>query len=843
MRVQTIVNDFNKIAPTKGNEKELEIKLYLDRAAFLLFYKSIEAKYTGKYTQVLNTITDVDKSTTNRKEIYFEKNVKKNEIYIQKKQINRYNSRIINIEYAITVAEERQSKSFTIATAKCIRLKNRVSFIVKELPKWRVDFTLVCNVPKSEFSNIKTIKDNFFKTYFSVNPDYKLELEIEYLDNKIEESDISQIIDFMTKIIDPDNDINTGYQSVIYEAATKLVPSRASMFRTKFTLKQLANQPRGFNYSQYRNNIYPNLGEYWLSDKADGQRAFIYIKPDSFTIILTNSVITLDIKINGEYILDAEVILDDNPLKSKFYIFDALISDSKNVTDMPFSGRLKEIDNVIPILRKEKLLAESKIQIRLKDTKAIKEVYNRSSRLYPIDGLIFTPETPNYFKAIVFKWKPPNRQTIDFLVEKPPKSVLGISPFIVKPKHELLFLFCGISTSMFTSLGLSDVRGYNEIFKDYNFTGSLIPTAFTPGADPTAFIYYHPDNHKIKLADLKGHVAEFGWDSGWSLHNLRPDRDSQVKKGIGFGNNFKIAEDTFAYYTDPFTIDMLIKPTDDAVYFSENKQEKYKFLTKFNNFVKAQLIRQLENSENVIDLASGKGQDLFTLHGFGVKNMLFIDFDKEALAELNSRKYNLNNKQFYMFNFKPSKTFKIETLQADLTKPADDIISKIKMKKGTVNGIIMNFAIHYIIKDPKSLDNFIKLIDTYLKPGGVFIYTCFDGERIFDFIKSTEQRDIKENGDVKYSIRKHFTGKFQPYGLEVSAIHPFSRGEYYKENLLGINWINSGFIKAGYTVLQYGSFGDWLDKYKQFSDQNFSRMSNEDKIYTSLYSYITIAKN
>ena len=158
----------------------------------------------------------------------------------------------------------------------------------------------------------------------------------------------------------------------------------------------------------------------------------------------------------------------------------------------------------------------------------------------------------------------------------------------------------------------------------------------------------------------------------------------------------------------------------------------------------------------------------------------------------------------------------------------------------------MNFAIHYILTDNQSLTNLVKLVDHYLKPGGLFIFTCFDGERVFDFLKATptdQSLDLQEPGDEdsKYSIKKLYKDKtFKPNGLQISVIHPFSAGEYYQENLVGINWVLESFKKSGYTVLQNSSFGDWLDKFEKFDRK--LKLSDADKIYVSLYSYVTIAK-
>ncbi len=816
---------------------ELEIRFTLSVHDFRKLYSALG---TGQSSieQSLNAIITISEHINNRYEVYFDSGTRKHTSYIQKHQLAK--AFLKNpIQCRVSVAEEIKIPEFSAARASFIRLKYRKSVI---LPgnNWRADFTLIKNVQKSQFNELEHIKNEFFKMPESKFLSYdQCEFELEYVGTvnhmRIEKnSEIMSAITKIAKIINPDTTDDPELTSMLAEITQILKISNGE------TLKQIANQPKNLNFTIYQTLI-PHISDYYCSDKADGERGFLYCT-DKCRILLTSTLITLPDKSPGNFLLDVEVMRTGD---IKMYAFDMLICDTKNVSDLPFAGRLDMMSKIISKIPK----CELKEQVRLGPDYAtqLSNILNRSSRLYPIDGLIFTPANDTYARMTVYKWKPPERQTIDFLVVQPPESVVGSEPYTIKEDSTLMFLFSGISLHHYRQLGIKECPGYRSMIKNSRTT--VFPTAFQPSMNPYAYIYYHPKSHPVSAADLNYHVAEFlgSSDQQWTLHTLRPDRDSQVARGIGCGNYFTTAEDVYSGYYDPFTVDKLLKPEKygKTIYFGEQKLEIYKPLTKFNAFVKAQLIRQLEDSEFIIDMAAGKGQDLFTIHGFGIKNALFMDVSAEAIAELNKRKYDLGKRHQYVFGFR-STPIKIYTKVLDLTMPHAQTIEALKdVPIVQVDGIIMNFAIHYIIKDQPSADNLIALLNNYMKANGLFIFTCFDGERIFELLKDVktgESYDMMEDGKLKYSMKKLYTETvFKPYGLKISAIHPFSRGEYYTENLIGLKWLISVFKQHNYTVIQLGSFGDWLDKFSRFNQRIYEKMSTHDKQYASLYSYMTLS--
>jgi|GEM_PF-6301214 len=878
----------------------------------------------------------------NRKESFFEKGVKKAEKYIKKEQIYRI---VFNdvLNYRISLASETEVEAFSIANANEIRMKLRSSVFLEELSDWRLDFTFVKSLrDSSQFQNVVKYKDKLFPksalntesylkhienlissgVFGTSDPQISFELELEYI-GKAEnlenlEKSLEQAIKFILGFVGEKQEETDykDYHEKIFQISKLLMSlqdqsgnSISNLFKNKFVLKQLANQPIGFSYEEYCKKIIPKVNEYYLSDKANGDRCFVWITETKMLILtttfyvdVTKFVISKGFKLDyfkDDTIFDAEVI-DLNPEKAKFgkiYIFDLLYLNGQKLTQKKLEERNEQLDTLVSEFGK---IIQKKILIRLdKDEFAgqIKKIY-QGTRLYPVDGLIFTPNftdpenikyntSENYFDMVVYKWKPPEQMTIDFMVMKVPQSLLGIKPYLPKEGYEMYFLFCGIKAQTFKILNMEYVPKYDEIFKGYKFQDVYFPIQFSPSVNPQAYIYYHPLDFKleglpISETELHGHVVEFKYDCHgallnkdsleknkcfWIIEKLRPDRDINILKNIGYGNDFKTAEDTYISYQNPFTLEMLTNPhcvkegknekdtnenkEKDNVqkYFLTNKETKYKALTKFNSFVKAQVIRQLQRSNWVIDLASGQGGDLFIYNSFQIGNLVVADKDKKALEELNRRKYELDNKEYYIYAPKPKNNCSIYSQNMDLTNNYEEniaLLEDIPYPRKGVDGIVINMALHYIITNEGSLDNFVSLVDSLLKPGGIFIFTCFDGQKIFNLLKQIkyeESWDLMEDNEIKYSIKKLYReDEFTSLGYKISVIHPFSAGNYYEENLLNLDWVINAFKEKGYIVRQNSSFADWIFKFKQFNPKIHGALTRDDILYAGLYSYCSLWK-
>lgn len=860
---------------------ELELRVRLKQESWEAMYNQIVGSATAKLSETISIV--MEGAAFRRKEISFRNNERQSEEYIEKTSVRTYRCDR-PVEYKVILSTERVIDKFDVPNCKLVRIKLRMSLVSGD---WRYDFSYVRTLDCKQLGNVNAIRTRIFPSK-TLTPDKFLqhlrslgapgvsvsfELEVEYVGPGIPtESEITQITD---KLFKSDSG-RSRYHRYIYDIARLVLADQdsvrnvSSAFRSG-SLKQLTNQPISFNQVDWI-KIVSRIDHYYLSDKADGERCFIWIRPEEIVLIARSIIDITKIAVSSglelaaftNTILDAEVLDLREDSFSRAYVFDVLYHGTKT-TQLPMHERDSLLER---ICAKTGKLIQKKIQVRLSSGEdpdsnyqiQIKKLYSRKSRLYEIDGLIFTPDfadtirfnkPEHYFDMVVYKWKPPERTTIDFLVMKAPEQLLGVKPYEQRPGFKLCILFCGISASLFRSMGLEHIPKYKEIFAGLTLRHDYFPVHFTSPLDPKAYLYYHPDDFKLDTAVtvdmLHQHVAEFRYTDGWKLEKLRPDKDLLIEKGVSYGNDFRVAVETFSYYSNPFTLDQLVHPESGGAeqYFVTEKQSVYKAMTKFNLFVKAQLLRQLHDSNLVVDLASGKGQDLYVYNGFRVKTTIFVEIDKEATVELARRAGKMDDMTLYKFNQKPNVNMTVHVINADLkdTKRAYDAIQEFTK---AADGVVINFALHYLVEDRAGLDNFVSFVHSILRPGGVFIFTAFSGARVFELLRNIptdESWDVHEAGKLKYSIRKLYNAKeLADFGQQISVLHPFSDGRYYDEYLLNFDVVLQAFAKLSYVVIQNSSFGDWLDKYKAFDKRLYDNMSPNDKKYSSLYWHVTLQR-
>jgi hypothetical protein len=181
-------------------------------------------------------------------------------------------------------------------------------------------------------------------------------------------------------------------------------------------------------------------------------------------------------------ICDSELIWDSQLKQSKessdkkdhftLYIFDVMMINDDNVSKSGFSTRSKHLDDAAKLVNsfvsKGDHKARAKNYIRLDENKleeGFREIYE-DEYPYVIDGLIITEPDEPYFTTKNYKWKPYERNTIDFLAVKCPQKLLGIKPYEVKSGNDLYLLFVGINHQMREKLGMGFIPQYRSMFPE-----------------------------------------------------------------------------------------------------------------------------------------------------------------------------------------------------------------------------------------------------------------------------------------------------------------------------------------------------------------------------------------
>jgi hypothetical protein len=843
------------------------------------FYKS-----KSNNSEIIQNL-DVYYSNGIRKTIIFVKGVnQKKDIFIKKQNIgssfiNRSIKNVKNIKLKLSKENEIKEGEDSVrgSDISFMRFKLRVRFYIND--KYYVELDLIRTVESNELSRVsaKSIKDSVFKEYeianilngleYSLFNEMRLEFEFQ---NKTKGSlvleNIFSPINELSGIFNIDIDL---YQKYIFTTARNIIQNKHYLenFRFKSGLKKLLNNVIEMDAEVYYKKIQPKIDNgFYITDKIDGKRCICILKEykDSNGIVGEKWEIALlsnELKVfsNGrpkgkvEYILtiiDCEMLIKDDTIY--LYSFDVITFKNEKIAMKPFSFRFEllkqsteQVNKYTESVENAKIILMSKDFILMNENwkDQIKDFYNRK-RNYEIDGLIFTPnDESNYGSMVGYKWKPAEHSTIDFYMKKVEADVLKFEPFNqkkLKNNETMYVLFSGISKRDYDKFNMSLIPSYQNIFKneknnDNLWKNPLIPIQFSTSDNPHNYIYIHKNEENI---DNK--IGEFGWnqlDNCWTLRKIRVDRDVELARGEYYGNYFKVAESIWFSIQNPLTFDKLF--VDNTGYFAEDNNEFYKSQRNYNSFVKTKILEAVLpaiQSDNlfVIDLAAGKGQDMARLSNLKVKHTLFVDNDKNALSELMKRKHNL----------KSNYNMKISVANIDLSL---DYKNNVKHMNKSIEGkieesadlVIMNFAIHYFTGSLENIINLVNLAKCILKKGGRFVFTCFDGDKVYDLCKESGWNAV-ENDILKYSIKQIQVSQTEGLvlGQKVKLILPFSKGEYYEEFLVNLKTINKIFQDNGFSLEAQNSFQYFNNKYDKINN-----LSEDDKRFVNLYSYSVFRKN
>lgn len=878
----TIVNNYL----TDPKNKELEIRFKFQPSVGLNLYKKIIEQADEE--EISRSITLI--SQNKRKEIFFDysKNpVTKTEKYLEKTPGSFYFGE--QKKYKLSESSEIEIEPFNTNNSNLLRLKYRSSIHIED-HDFRYDFTITRELDKSEMQSIgkykKLIFDDQTSEVFFENaqkllelPLVNLEFEAEYIAKSLNANEILKsirnCIDFIDSLLYTKKEVSS-VQKYIYEVASAVEKDAnyVEKFKKYYGLKELVNNPVSIS----RENLF-KIKECFATEKTDGIRGLIIVnsknKDDSHIVILSadkeytvpNAGRTTIHR--GLTVFDCEIIEKKDTLEIK--IFDALMLGGKNVTKTPFEERYESLEKSIKGLNPKIFKIKEMFDLRV--IKNIKQILTDLLKIKNIDGIIFTLANSLYFDSnSVFKFKEAKDLTIDFLLKKHSSK----QKMKNDKKNQSYLLFSGINNHDLNALGLD--RVYNE-YRQYvaeivTANANYFPAPFAPSCAPYAF------QAELDDFDLDGKICELIYEGkppegSWKFVKIREDKMPGLEKGVSFGNNFKVAEKTLIDLLNPITINDLLQVFQNVEvdsYFKNKASADYKKLTKVNNFVKAKLIQQFKNTNLVIDLGIGKGQDYFTYNCYGVKNLIGLDQDLIALMELSNRRYKSDSKEACVYikhDDKPNTNMFTTFGMVDLSIKNEEIISLIDKLKYKIpdkaDGVVANLMIHYLINNNDDVKKLVDLVYEMLKDNGVFVFTTFDGEKIFKMLENLKKGELwkkgrNENGD-KYIIRKDYDDKdaklfsiqkkgklttkesvqTKLFNLKIGVKHHFS-DTFYVENLVDVNFLIESFAKKGFKLQQFGSFSDLHEQFSKFNPSIFKQLSEDDLYYSGLYTYVSLVK-
>lgn len=838
----------------------------------------------------------------------------------------------IDIPYKIHISSEEtiSNAAFNVQLATTARIKLRYS--IEVLPaSWRLDITLVRTVVLP--GSIQELKDAKQRMLFPLSivrfgedapwrEATGIEFELEFIGDRtrISMADLIYADKFFethpmshhggqtNSQTNPQSDAETNsqtdmqYSDLLRRIAQIIKPYFAN--KANLTLKQLSNQVIELDKNTYNRDVQGHLGDYYVTDKVDGKRAMILLDYDNdIFCAISDVIVTLNPKASrnekhgekhGVYLADSE------EYQGTYYIFDVLMYASVNICKQSFSNRLDHVNDVLecgPALFKSKpftrLNAVSPAIIR------DQIIALRSEKApYETDGAIFTPANDNYTDMVVYKYKPIDKLSVDFLVKRCPKKLLGIKPYICGQDETVYLLFCGVAKLVYDKLCLRSIDYYNDIFgfdiREKLKENHYAPIQFEPSDYKHAYIYIAKNKAALAASagpDLDNQVCEFvirpATDAAkflaWKLIRIRHDRQVDIRSGTYFGNNYAVAESLWFNSQNPLNIeDELLreasaqantqasaqinmredtqKPEDKAEdktvnYFQKHESEEHRAQRNFNSFVKSQVFSENAGTKYVLDMASGKGQDLnrYAQFNMGSGCILFTEVDRTAIMELINRKHQYararDDKRKDQNNYKNANQhaskvshnadhggMRVYIARLDYNEDYKINIRRVEETENNIPSqgfdlIMCNLAFHYFLGSKKHIDNILHFIDYYLRPGGRFIFSGFDGQKIMNLL---DGRDKWEAGQGRFSIVRRYESEIlQQYGQIIGVMLPFSDTQYYDEYLINIKFLEREFAKRKITLESNKSFSEF---------GNGPKLDATDLEYVSLYHYYTFVK-
>lgn len=564
----------------------------------------------------------------------------------------------------------------------------------------------------------------------------------------------------------------------------------------------------------------------------------------------------------------------------KFDIGEILKFHNNNISKF-MNSLVKDIDleKQYPLIRRKYFIAAQGGQnneiFKYSELVWNKYVYDKSTNCpYILDGLIYHPLDQKYVtsvkesKYVEYKWKPPEKNSIDFYVmfEKNRENNKIVTLYdnsrdeeeqIRGKPYKVIKLHVG-----------KTVKGIEQ------------PILFEPENDSVKYAAYMflIDG---EVRDLEGNiiqdntVVEFYYNNDpnipdkhrWVPIRTRYDKTESVQRfGKKYGNYVDIAYKVWRSIRNPFLmndisilskddlynkhIEILRNKIDHSVILSERKENIYyqirttlgKPMRNFHNWIKSILIYTYVNSMyeinnkqlSVLDIGCGRGGDLMKFYYGKADFYVGIDIDNNglispvdgALSRYNQlRKTHPNFPRMFFIHADGGVPLNYEDQLKGLGGMSEKnkelmikFFSKEDSQRTKFDRLNCQFVIHYFFANQTIWDNFVQNVNNYLKPGGYFMITTFDADRIISLLENKNQfsafyTNTAGEQKVLFEVVKKYTDitKGDNVGVGVAIdFHnalDFQEGVYVTEYLVQKKFLEEEFLnKCNMTLVETDLF-------------------------------------
>jgi mRNA (guanine-N7-)-methyltransferase len=157
-------------------------------------------------------------------------------------------------------------------------------------------------------------------------------------------------------------------------------------------------------------------------------------------------------------------------------------------------------------------------------------------------------------------------------------------------------------------------------------------------------------------------------------------------------------------------------------------------MRKFHNSIKRSLYEHFaKNTDNVLELAVGKGGDLDKWISNGIKNVVGYDIDTASIEECQRRVTERND----------PKT-KVNVAVKDLSR-------EILLGEQSFDVVSCMFAFHYFFASKDTFNVIIQSVLNNIKPGGIFMGTMFDGDSLH-YLNKHNKFELKDKQELRFRL-------------------------------------------------------------------------------------------
>lgn len=375
--------------------------------------------------------------------------------------------------------------------------------------------------------------------------------------------------------------------------------------------------------------------------------------------------------------------------------------------------------------------------------------------------------------------------------------------------------------------------------------------------------------------------------------------DTPIDMSSSYGNDFEIANEIWRSIHYPITTDMItlgenVPSAEEAegVYYNRDLEvARERSITlpmqKFHNeAIKGHELLERSvsllrggNSKNIdgadihlLDLACGKGGDLFKWARYGITNVVGIElfhsniYDAKDGACMRYIQYKKRSEGTAENNIQVDFLYGDASRNILAGKSMKDDHSREKQaqlwstKQYSSRGfdmISIQFAIHYLFENEEKLNGLITNIDENLKDSGYFIGCCFDGNAIYkhpDLYGKPNGTSISgmKDGQVIWRITKEYDDSTivndeLKTGVPISVfIHSINPIDPIREYLVGYDYLVDKLAEKHIYPIDNGTalFGEIYAKYvsAKTADTRVSQLSLEEQRLSFLNRFFVFQK-